>query len=380
MGWYFDFKPYVPVAQRRANAQREVQKRKKQGQAISPVVIEGNKIAKTFWGKAWCENLEAYSDYSNRLPRGRTYVRNGSVVDLQISPTKITALVSGSELYEVRITITALRDDHWKQVKSQCAGEIGTLVELIQGKLSKNVMDVVTQRNGGLFPKPSEIKLSCSCPDSAGMCKHIAATMYGVGARLDKQPELLFHLRKVDHLELLLSAGMPTGVGTAAKQGTKTLASSDLADMFGIELTDPGATTESDTPAAASPSSKPSRKPRKTAAAGSPASPGRAVALEKIRGTIKSSVTKPKLAAPASSSPAKTKRGKISTSASATATPPDVASHKETIIAPAAIATKPVKSTQPRKAAKPAAKKVPERTVPIAAAARRSNKPKKAPK
>src|SRR4051794_16812939 len=102
---WFQFRPYVPVAKRRAQAAREVQKRQKKGQTITPVVIEGRTIAKTFWGKAWCDNLESYSDYENRLPRGRTYVRNGSVVDLQIKQGKITALVSGSEMYEVAINI-----------------------------------------------------------------------------------------------------------------------------------------------------------------------------------------------------------------------------------------------------------------------------------
>src|SRR5271165_5087004 len=134
---WFQFRPYVPVAKRRAQAAREVEKRRKKGQAVSPVVIEGRTIAHTFWGKAWCDNLESYSDYENRLPRGRTYVRNGSVVDLQILPGKVTALVSGSELYEVSITIAPLPDKAWGSLKARCAGQIGSVVELLQGRLSK---------------------------------------------------------------------------------------------------------------------------------------------------------------------------------------------------------------------------------------------------
>src|SRR5688572_2067848 len=111
--WY-EFRPYVPVAQRKAQAAREVANRRKKGETITPVVIEGRNIANTFWGKAWCDNLESYSDYANRLPRGRTYVRNGSVVDLQIQPGKVTATVSGSELYEVAIAITPLPDREWR--------------------------------------------------------------------------------------------------------------------------------------------------------------------------------------------------------------------------------------------------------------------------
>src|SRR3954470_20475358 len=179
MGWRYDYKPYVPVAKRRAQAAREVAKRVKKGQAVFPVVIEGRAIVSTFWGKAWCTNLESYSDFENRLPRGRTYVRNGSVVDLKIEKGRIKALVSGSELYEVGIDIAALPKQKWSALKRQCAGKIGTLVELLQGKLSKAVMATVTDREQGLFPKPKEIEMTCSCPDYAGMCKHIAATMYG---------------------------------------------------------------------------------------------------------------------------------------------------------------------------------------------------------
>src|SRR5438552_1396807 len=159
---WFEFRPYVPVAQRRAQAKREVEKRRKKGQDISPVVIEGRTIAHTFWGKAWCDNLESYSDFENRLPRGRTYVRNGSVVDLQIRPGKVTALVSGSELYKTAITISPLPDKEWRSIKARCAGQIGSLVELLQGRLAKSVIEIITAHNGGLFPRPIEIEMSCS--------------------------------------------------------------------------------------------------------------------------------------------------------------------------------------------------------------------------
>jgi uncharacterized Zn finger protein len=268
--WY-SFRPYVPVAQRRAHAAREIAKRRKKGQNVSPIVIEGRTIARTFWGKAWCDNLESYSDYENRLPRGRTYVRNGSVVDLQIEPGKIRALVSGSSLYKITISITPLAEGHWRGIKSRCAGEIGSLVELLQGRLSQRVMEVVTSHDGGMFPTPREIKLSCSCPDWAGMCKHVAAALYGVGARLDHQPELLFHLRKVDHLELIEEA-VPRA-GRKSSTAKKTLAQSELAGVFGIELAEPEAADSTTTtpeqtaepaPHAAQGSQK--RLPRRTAA------------------------------------------------------------------------------------------------------------------
>ena len=237
MGWYgYGYRPYVPVAQRRANAAREVAKLARKGHVISPVRIDGRDIATTFWGKAWCDNLESYSDFANRLPRGRTYVRNGSVVDLQIHPGKVTARVSGSELYSVNIRIKPLEEARWQSVSQSCAGKIASVIELLQGKLSRGVMEIITHRDSGLFPKPAEISLSCSCPDWADMCKHVAATLYGVGARLDEKPELLFVLRQVDHMSLIERAAAGQALGVATASAVKTIADSDLADVFGIEM------------------------------------------------------------------------------------------------------------------------------------------------
>lgn len=233
MGWGF-YAPYVPVAQRRANALREARRLAAKGKRVSPVEIAGRVIASTFWGKAWCDNLESYSDFSNRLPRGRTYVRNGSVVDLQIEPGKVTSMVSGSSLYRIAIEIQPLGQPHWKKLKEQCGAGIGSVVELLQGRLSTSVMSVVTSHENGLFPAPAEIEMLCSCPDWAGMCKHVAATLYGVGNRLDRQPELLFKLRQVDHLELIVQAGSAAPKLKGA--GRKTIAKDQLADVFGIEL------------------------------------------------------------------------------------------------------------------------------------------------
>lgn len=236
MGWW-EYKKYVPVAQRLAKGAREAARRaKKSGRTLVPIKIEGRNIATSFWGKSWCENLESYSDYSNRLPRGRTYARNGSIVDLQITGGHITALVCGSSLYEVKIEIKSLAPAVWNEVKSKSAGQIGSLVELIQGRLSKSVMEIVTRQDSGLFPKPSEIRMSCSCPDGAGMCKHLAATMYGVGARLDAKPELLFVMRQVDHLELIEGAGKAITAAKPRSQRRPVIADDELASVFDIEM------------------------------------------------------------------------------------------------------------------------------------------------
>jgi len=235
---YWGFREYVPVAQRRANALKEVEKLRKKGRVISPVVIEGRKIATSFWGKAWCDNLERYSDYENRLPRGRTYVNNGSVVDLQISRGQVEALVSGSEIYKIKIDIAVAAPARWKAICSDCAGSVGSIVELLQGKLSKHVMERVCRDADGLFPTPKEIKLSCSCPDWATMCKHVAATLYGVGARLDRDPDLLFKLRGVERSELV-STGADLAITEAAAGSKRVLAGDDVAALFGLEFETP---------------------------------------------------------------------------------------------------------------------------------------------
>src|SRR5881409_3482061 len=204
--WY-EWRAYVRAAQRRRQAERELGRLRKKGQAVSPVIVEGRAIAKTFWGKAWCDNLERYSDFANRLPRGRTYVRNGSVVDLQVAPGSVTALVSGSMMYDVKVTVGPVPRARWSAICKECSGAIDSLVELLQGRFSKGVMTRLCEERVGLFPSPKDILFTCSCPDWASMCKHVAAVLYGIGARLDQQPELLFTLRKVDQQDLIARAG-----------------------------------------------------------------------------------------------------------------------------------------------------------------------------
>lgn len=233
---YFGWKPYVPVAERRKQAEKAAAKMQKKGVTLTPVIGGRGSIAKTFWGKAWCENLERYSDYANRLPRGRTYVRNGSVIDLQIAEGSIQAQVMGSSLYKVTVSVAAVPTRQWKAISTDCAGSIASLVELLQGRLSKGVMERICTANTGLFPAPKEIKFTCSCPDWASMCKHVAAVLYGIGARLDNQPDLLFSLRRVDAKDLVAQAGAGLPKNKKAPATTKVLDASLLADVFGIEM------------------------------------------------------------------------------------------------------------------------------------------------
>jgi uncharacterized Zn finger protein len=233
MSW--GFAPYVSAAEKRRRAEAEIKRLRKQGRVLVPVVIEGRAIASTFWGRAWCENLEAYSDFATRLPRGRSYARNGSVLDLQIARGAVKALVSGSDLYTVTIDVTPVAKARWRAIQKDCGMAIASLVDLLRGHLSKPVMARLCRQAEGLFPTPDEIELACSCPDSAYMCKHVAAVLYGVGARLDPQPELLFTLRDCDPQDLIARAGRDLPAGKAPST-RRILASDDLGALFGLDM------------------------------------------------------------------------------------------------------------------------------------------------
>jgi uncharacterized Zn finger protein len=242
---YYDWgwRPYVTAAERRLQALRTIEKLRKKGHPVSPVQIDGRVIATTFWGKAWCENLERYSDFENRLPRGRTYVRNGSVIDLQIAAGEVKALVSGSSVYKVAVKVTPVSKARWKSICKDCAGAIDSLVELLQGRLSRAVMERICREKTGLFPSPKEIQFSCSCPDWASMCKHIAAVLYGIGARLDRQPKLLFRLHKLDENELITHAGADLHLTKKAAVPRNVLRSDNLSELFGLDMVHGGVPT-----------------------------------------------------------------------------------------------------------------------------------------
>jgi uncharacterized Zn finger protein len=281
----FGWKPYVPVAERRLEAARTAERMRGKGDTLCPVVLTGRSIARTFWGQSWCKNLEYYSDYANRLPRGRTYVRNGSVIDLKIAAGEVTALVAGSSLYKVSVRITALAPQRWEALCSDCAGAIDSLVELLQARFSKGIMERMCRQGSGLFPSPTDIRLSCSCPDWADMCKHVAAVLYGVGARLDDQPQLLFQLREVDPSALIATAGKDLAIGGQTPKIDRLLESSDLSALFGIELAMPSpepASTQSLTPGKRrAPRKKPGKRPRMASGASKAAPKTRAAAKKR---------------------------------------------------------------------------------------------------
>lgn len=233
---FWSYKPYVSVGARQKLAEKAAAEAKKAGAVYSPIAPSRGSISKTVWGKAWCDNLEQYSDYESRLPRGRTYMRNGSVIDLQLKAGQVQARVMGSSLYTITITIKPVAASQWTAICADCSASIDSLVELLQGKLAAPVMARITTPKTGLFPAPSDISFDCDCPDWAGMCKHVAAVLYGVGARLDQQPELLFKLRQVDTKDLVAQAvgGLPTS--SKKPVSSKVLKGAYLADVFGLDM------------------------------------------------------------------------------------------------------------------------------------------------
>ena len=236
---YYGFPKYVSAAEKKDKAQKSLEKFKKKNPDIEPVIIEGRTIAKSWWGKAWNANLESYADYSSRISRGKSYVKSNTVLDLKITKGNIEAIVQGSSIrpYEIKIKIDALTEKKWEQVTALCNHRIDSLEQLIEGKFPKELEVLFTDRKYGLFPSPKEIYFDCSCPDWAHMCKHVAAVLYGVGARLDKNPMLFFELRNLDGQELVrksMALKLESMLKNAGKKSNREISDADLSDLFGL--------------------------------------------------------------------------------------------------------------------------------------------------
>jgi uncharacterized Zn finger protein len=235
MGWYSRFPEYVSVAERKEKIAKKAEKLKKKKIDLNPVVVQGRALTKTFWGKAWCDNIESYKDFEYRLDRGRAYVRHGAVIDLKIKTGEVQALFCGTRMYTVKISIKPTLKKVWKALVKECSGKINSLIELLQGNFSQNVMQIITHPEKGLFPKPSEITFDCTCPDHAMMCKHVSAVLYGIGIRFDNSPDYLFVLRDLDHTELFAHAVNDISFVSGASSGSLAI-DGDLSELFGVEI------------------------------------------------------------------------------------------------------------------------------------------------
>lgn len=235
MDW--GYHTYIPVGVRVKKTQRLIEKLKQKDPSISPIVIEGKKIAKTFWGISWNKNLESYADFHNRIARGSAYLKNGMVVDLKILEGRVKSLVNGTDLYEVQIDINKLSNESWNNITKNCSHKIENIERLASGVFPEELKEIFLKKGDGLFPSPKEIKMSCTCPDWAVMCKHVAATLYGVGAKLDADPLIFFKLRGVDFSELLtksIEEKMESMLKNSNKKTNRIIENKDISELFGI--------------------------------------------------------------------------------------------------------------------------------------------------
>jgi uncharacterized Zn finger protein len=236
----FDRYPrYTPTTVNKTVMAKSVENLRKKDPDIQPVVIEGRSLANTWWGKSWNQNLESYADYSNRIARGKNYVRSGAVLDLKISKGTIKALVQGSRTkpYSVEIRIDTLSKEKWDKVISLCDYRIDSLEQLLEGRFPKELEVLFVDKKYGLFPSPKEIHFECSCPDWASMCKHVAAVLYGIGARLDSDPLLFFELRDMDSKELLkksIEKKLDSMLINAGKKSPRQIEDKDVYGIFGV--------------------------------------------------------------------------------------------------------------------------------------------------
>jgi uncharacterized Zn finger protein len=242
MSYYdYGFPRYVSVGEKKAKAAKKLAQLKKKNKDINPIILNGSKLTNTWWGKAWNKNLESYADYSNRIGRGRSYVRHGAVLDLKIQAGKITALVQGSTSrpYSIEIDIKSIPKAKWNKIIKACQGQLTSVAKLIDGKFPKELQEIFTEKGSGLFPKPSEINFDCSCPDWASMCKHVATALYGIGSRLDEDPSLFFTLRKLKMDDLVSEVAKDISknmLSKAKKKISRVIDDSDVSKMFGIDM------------------------------------------------------------------------------------------------------------------------------------------------
>lgn len=152
----------------------------------------------TWWGKAWVDALEHRARLDpNRLGRGRSYARRGSVLDLRVDPGVVSATVQGSRVtpYEVTVRIRAFSGDEWDAVLDVVSAQIGRVAALLDGELPPEVVDDAQAAGLELLPDAGEVKTACNCPDFAVPCKHSAAVCFLIADALDEDPFVLLLLR-----------------------------------------------------------------------------------------------------------------------------------------------------------------------------------------
>ena len=231
MSWH----NYDEGEEAKQNVQRQLEKRQAKGEELKQVIApKGKKLASEFWGQAWQRHLEGLADYETRLPRGRSYLRQGNIYNLEIATGRVTAEVAGEHLYEVSIHFTPLTSEKWESIKQACAGQIGSMLDLLGGKIGEGIMRVISDTDHALFPRSKDIRFTCTCPDWADLCKHSAAVLYAIGLEFDREPELFFTLRGVDHHELVTVSG--SSLSQANSADVTVIPDDQIAGIFDIDI------------------------------------------------------------------------------------------------------------------------------------------------
>lgn len=228
------------MAELRADAARQLRQAAARGEdwnPVRPASVRGP-LAKSWWGEAWCDNLERYADFANRIARGRRYLRSDAVLDLRIEEGRVEAKVMGSRgvPYGVRIDIRPLPPEKVEALLDRCGRKVKNLDSLLEGEFPEELKSVFFEK-GGLFPSPDEILFGCSCPDWASMCKHVAAVLYGIGVRFDEDPLLFFTLRGVDPGTLVDAAvqnRLQSMLENAGRPSTRIIDDSSWQELFGL--------------------------------------------------------------------------------------------------------------------------------------------------
>lgn len=232
----------MSVAELQEKARKAASQARKKGKKYEPVIARtrGSQVCTSWWGKAWCDNLERYADYDNRLPRGKRYVRNGALLDLKIEKGLVRAKVQGSRSrpYSVEIEIDPLSKEKVQSIMDSCSRKVSSLEALANGEFPKEMEEVITEK-GGLFPDPSQIHFDCSCPDWAYLCKHVACVMYGIGVKLDENPFWFFELRGID-TDMLLKKTVENKVAAllenAQKPSNRILSQDQVHSLFSSDI------------------------------------------------------------------------------------------------------------------------------------------------
>ncbi len=226
MDWQEDERP-LRAAELETLAAARLAELQAAGEELHPVVSRSRALVSHFWGKAWMRHLAACEAGGLCLAPGRTLLRHGCVLDVQLAPGLIRARVSTQRLEEVELHLAPLDEERQAELVQLCQGRIDSLVSLMEGRVDETVLAPLCDPQLGLLPEPADWRMHCSCADWAEPCPHAAAAIYAAGVLIDADPSLLFTLRSLDPATLL----RPTAQAEASD-----FAAGDLGKLFGIEL------------------------------------------------------------------------------------------------------------------------------------------------